>query len=331
MAHPRAVDERYSDEMDVAPGSEVKTEQEGSAVNVIPEGQADPLLAQHGRTEYIDTNMQTDNTDQHGPYPNAQTDNTYQQGPYANMQTDNTYQQGPYANMQNDNTNQRGDELTIPISYDHKDQHLPVSTNDKTTIAQGDVELTHGEPTRSEGNMSHQTDGYSHEIGTQVTEEEFIRNQVNVEKHADGYVHEAVGQTGYVHEAVDQTGYVHEAVDQTAGVTQVTEEEFNRSQVNVENQRDGYVHEAGNQRDGYVHEAVNQTARSGEAGVVFEGRTYDKRVFDEFLNEYVYVRDENQEMLAKVVMWSTFYVKYEKVNYQIDQCIILNHMRTLEN
>ena len=49
-------------------------------------------------------------------------------------------------------------------------------------------------------------------------------------------------------------------------------------------------------------EAVNQPARTGDVGVVFEGRVYNKRVFDEFLKEYVYVRDENQETLAKDVI-----------------------------
>lgn len=266
-AHPHVGDERDIDEMDVASSSEVKTEQGVFAVNAFKEGQADPLLAQQERTEYIDANVQIDNTRQHASHANVQPDNTFQHGPYANVQTDNTYQPGPCANMQSDKTNQRGNELTLPVSNDRKEQPLPSMNEISTVIMQGAVEVTHEEPNRSQANVLNQAD----EIGTQVTEEEFHRNQVKIDNQKDGYV--------------------HEAVKQTTGVTHLTQEEFNRSQVSVDNQRDGYV-----------HEAVDQAARSGDVGVVFEGRVYNKRVFDEFLKDYVYVRDENQNTLVKNVM-----------------------------
>jgi len=206
--------------------------------------------------------------------------------------------------MQNDNTNQRGDEPTLPLSNDHKEQPLPISTNDRTMIAQVDVEVTEEEFNRSQVNLNveNQTDGYVHDAGnqsagiTRITEEEFNRSPLNVENQRDSNVHETVNHTaGVTHITKEEfnrselsvgnqrDGNVHEAVNQTAGVTQITKEEFNRSQLSVETQRDGKI-----------HEAVTQTARSGDVGVVFEGRTYSKRIFDELLNQYVYVLDEDQ-------------------------------------
>jgi len=199
---------------------------------------------------------------------NRQTENAYQHGSYANMQTDDTaYQHGSYANMQTDDTAyQHGSYANMQTDDTNQHQH----GNDLTIPSSRDQKEQPLPVSTNDQTMIAQ-------VGVEDTAREPTRNEVNVVNQTDGHGHEVVNQ--------------------------VTEEEFMRNQMNVENQTEFMRNPVTveDQTDGYVHEVTNQPAGSSDVGIVFEGRTYRKRVFDELLNAYVYVADE-QETQAKIGM-----------------------------